>query len=147
MQVGLIGVGKIGGGIMRRLTAAGHEVVAYDRAPGAAKTIRSSGAASVASLKQLVRALPPPRVVWLMIPAPAVSETVAALLPLLTANDILIDGGNSYFKDSVARATAAGKRKIHFIDVGVSGGVAGEQQGYAIMAGGTVRAIKKLQPI
>ncbi len=147
MTIGLIGVGKMGGGIMRRLTAAGHTVVAFDPAPGSAQTIKAAGATRATSLKKLINTLPAPRTVWLMIPAPVVGATIAALLPLLEPGGTLVDGGNSNFKDSIERAKAAAQHKINFVDVGVSGGVAGEQRGYAIMAGGKATVVKKLQPI
>lgn len=146
MQIGLIGTGKMGAGIMRRLVTAGHEVVAYDPA-AARKNIRSSGGIPVNSLKQLVAALNPPRTIWLMIPAAAVETTFATLLTQLAAKDCIVDGGNSYFKDSQDRAARAKQQRLQFIDVGVSGGVAGEERGYALMAGGSSSAIKKLQPI
>lgn len=146
MEIGLVGVGKMGGGIMRRLGKAGHRVVASD--PLAAQaTITAAGAEVAATLAELVKALPAPRIVWLMIPAEAVTSAMNELLPLLSAGDIVVDGGNSYFKDSVQRATQATAHDIHFVDVGVSGGVAGEEIGYALMAGGETAAIKTLQPI
>lgn len=146
MQIGLVGVGKMGGGIMRRLRTAGHEVVVYDPAAQASH-VTAAGALLVSDLTALVAKLPAPRTLWLMIPAPAVTTTLQHLVPSLSAGDMIVDGGNSFFKDSLHHATFAAEQGVVLIDVGVSGGVAGEQIGYALMAGGSTEAIHKLQPV
>lgn len=137
MQLGLVGLGRMGANMALRLLRAGHEVVAYDRDPRAAATLAGEGATPAASLTDLVRALRPPRHVWLMVPAGApVSETIAALVPLLAPGDAIIDGGNSYYKDSVARAQALAEKGLHLLDAGTSGGIWGLQEGYCLMVGG-----------
>lgn len=146
MQIGLVGVGKMGAGIMRRLRVAGHGVVVYDPAADGA-AVASAGATMVADLPVLLKKLATPRIVWLMIPSTAVSAAMQELLPLLSAGDMIVDGGNSYFKDSLKHAALAQEKGVTFVDVGVSGGVAGEKVGYALMAGGSNEAMNKLQPI
>lgn len=148
MEIGIVGIGKIGSGLMRRLQHAGHTVVAYDQNEANQTAITDAGATPATSLADLTTKLSPSRIVWLMIPAgkPVVSS-VQELSQLLDAGDIVIDGGNSRFQDSQAHAGTLAKRDITFVDVGVSGGVAGETEGYALMAGGEVSVIKKLQPI
>lgn len=146
MTLGLVGVGKMGGGIMRRLQAAGHQVVVYDPAADEA-VVKKAGASKADDLAALAKSVTAPRIIWLMIPAPAVGETLQQLLPLLSAGDIIIDGGNSYFKDSQARAALCAEHQVQFVDAGVSGGVAGEERGYALMVGGEAKTLATLQPI
>jgi 6-phosphogluconate dehydrogenase len=139
MDIGLIGLGKMGGNMRTRLRHAGHTVVGFDRNPDVA---------DVASLEELVAALPAPKVVWVMVPAgPATRETVAALGELLGAGDVIVDGGNSRWTDDLANAALLGPKGIGYVDCGVSGGVWGLQNGYALMYGGDAADIAKVQPI
>jgi 6-phosphogluconate dehydrogenase len=139
MTVGMIGLGRMGGGLAERLRRGGHAVVGYDAAPGAR---------DVDSLEALVAALPRPRVAWVMVPAgEATEQTLAALFSLLEAGDIVIEGGNSYHRDSVRRAAMAAARGIGYLDVGTSGGVWGLEVGFCLMAGGPRDAFKHVEPI
>jgi 6-phosphogluconate dehydrogenase len=139
MDIGLIGLGKMGGNMRTRLRNAGHTVVGFDRNPDVA---------DVASLEELVAALPAPKVVWVMVPAgPATRDTVAALGELLGAGDVIVDGGNSRWTDDLANAALLGPKGIGYVDCGVSGGVWGLQNGYALMYGGDAADIAKVQPI
>lgn len=148
MEVGLIGVGKIGVGLMRRWRAAGHNVVVFDKDPSTKGVVEAAGAKMVASLSDLVHELEAPRLIWLMLPAgAAVEEVTIELARLLDANDVMVDGGNSYFKDSMKRSERLSKRGIGFMDVGTSGGVEGEQVGYAFMVGGEGRYVDRLRPL
>ncbi len=147
MTIGLVGLGKMGAGMTRRWLTAGHAVVAFDVNQAARQAAAADGARVVESLSELVNTVSAPRLVWLMIPAPHVKATIKELTQLLDAGDTLIDGGNSYYKDSVAHAALLEKRGIHFIDVGVSGGIVGEQTGYALMIGGAAGVVKDLQDI
>ncbi len=140
MQIGLIGLGKMGGNMAERMRQAGHEVVGYDRNPDALRT--------VASLEELVAALQAPRAVWVMVPSGEPTRaTVADLIGVLSEGDIIIDGGNSRYTDDQAHAAAAGEQGIRYIDAGVSGGVWGLQEGYALMVGGDADAVAVVQPI
>src|SRR5688500_10900220 len=137
MQLGLIGLGRMGGNMARRLMAGGHQVVAWDRSADAVRTLASDGADGAASLDDAVRRLHPPRAVWIMVPAGAPTEqTVEALADRLQPGDIVIDGGNSYYKDDVRRARALREKAIHYVDVGTSGGIWGAERGYCLMIGG-----------
>ncbi|MAF80687.1 6-phosphogluconate dehydrogenase (decarboxylating) [bacterium] len=148
MQVGLIGVGKMGGGILRRWQKANHEVVAHDPGPDAGAVITDAGGTVADSVAELVQSLTAPRVIWLMVPAgDAVSETIQELAKQLDPGDTVIDGGNSQFRHSVQNAQRLGKRDIHFIDVGVSGGVAGEEIGYALMVGADAKHLASVQAL
>ncbi|MEX1997745.1 MAG: decarboxylating 6-phosphogluconate dehydrogenase [Candidatus Andersenbacteria bacterium] len=147
MTLGLVGVGKIGKGILRRLAAAGHTVQAFDSAAAARADIVAHGGRPVDSLASLVMALTVPRIVWLMVPAPAVAEAVTALTPLLEPGDTVIDGGNSFFKETRQRAVVLAERGIRFIDAGVSGGVAGAEHGYALMVGGEDKDIVAVKEV
>jgi 6-phosphogluconate dehydrogenase len=146
MQLGLIGLGRMGGNIARRLMQHGHEIVAFDHNP---KTIAAlDGATGVQSLKELVSKLKPPRAVWVMVPAGAPTEsTVQALGGLLDAGDTVLDGGNSFFKDDVRRAQMMAQRGIDYVDVGTSGGVWGFERGYCMMIGGKKEVVQRLDPI
>lgn len=149
MKLGLVGLGRMGANMARRLRRAGLEVVGWNRRPEVTEALaRETGLHAAGSLEALVAALPPPRVVWLMLPAGEVTERhIERLTPLLETGDILVDGANSYYRDSMRRARALAARGIHFVDVGVSGGIWGLEQGYALMAGGSKEAIERLAPV
>ena len=148
MQLGVIGLGRMGGNIARRLLDAGHQCVAYDQSADAIAALAKDGASAAASLADLVGKLSAPRAVWLMLPAGKITEdTVAALHPLLAADDLLIDGGNSFYKDDIRRAATLKADGIHYVDVGTSGGVWGRERGYCMMMGGDKAAIERLDPI
>jgi 6-phosphogluconate dehydrogenase len=148
MQLGLIGLGRMGGNMARRLARAGHEVVAWDRSADAVASLASQNIPGAASIEDLVRRLAPPRAVWVMVPHGAPTEdTVAALGERLSPDDIVIDGGNSHFKDDVRRAKALAARGIHYVDAGTSGGVWGAERGYCLMVGGPREAFERLTPI
>jgi 6-phosphogluconate dehydrogenase len=138
----------MGGNMARRLTAGGHEVVAWDRNPAAVQSLASPGATGVPTLDDLVQRLTPPRAVWIMVPAGApTDETVEALAGRMSAGDVIIDGGNSYYKDDVRRAAALKARGIHYMDAGTSGGVWGAERGYCMMVGGDHDVFARLTPI
>jgi 6-phosphogluconate dehydrogenase len=148
MQLGLVGLGRMGGNMARRLMSGGHEVVAYDRDAGAVTALAASGAVAAASLDDLVARLAPPRAVWVMVPAgEATEQTVIALGNVLANGDAIIDGGNSHFKDDVRRAAALVSRGVHYLDVGTSGGVWGAERGYCLMIGGPRDVVERLTPI
>jgi 6-phosphogluconate dehydrogenase len=148
MQLGLIGLGRMGGNMARRLMAGGHQVVAYDRNPDAVEGVAKDGAAGSSSLADLAARLTPPRAVWLMVPAGDPTEqAVTALAEQLQSGDTIIDGGNSHYKDDVRRAAWLSPRGIHYLDVGTSGGVWGAERGYCLMIGGPRHAAERLTPI
>jgi 6-phosphogluconate dehydrogenase len=147
MQAGMIGLGRMGANMVRRLMRGGHECVAYDVTPAAVKTIAAEGARGAATLDDFVAALQKPRVVWLMVPAAVVDSTLDALVPKLASGDIVVDGGNSYYRDDIARAARLSKSGIHYIDCGTSGGVFGLDRGYCLMIGGEKDAVARLDPI
>jgi 6-phosphogluconate dehydrogenase len=147
MQLGMIGLGRMGANMVRRLLKAGHRCVVFDRSPQAVKELAREKAVGAASLADLVKKLEKPRAVWLMVPAAVVDETIADLLPHLEAGDILIDGGNSYYVDDIRRAKELAPKGIHYVDVGTSGGVWGLERGYCLMIGGDPTAVKHLDPI
>jgi 6-phosphogluconate dehydrogenase len=148
MQIGVIGLGKMGGNIVRRLMKAGHQCVVYDNNPKAGEALAKDGAKAVGSLEAMVEALTQPRAVWSMLPAGKITEeTVAALGDLLGADDIIIDGGNSFYKDDIRRAKSLAEKKIRYVDCGTSGGVWGVDRGYCMMIGGTKDAVDHLDPI
>ena len=147
MKLGMIGLGRMGSNMVRRLLHAGHGCVVYDRNPAAGAALASEGATSVAALSALVAQLPAPRVVWIMIPAAVVDETLQALAPLLQAGDIVIDGGNSHYEDDMRRARELGTRGVHYLDVGTSGGLWGLERGYCLMIGGEAGAVAAAEPI
>ncbi|MBS0199450.1 MAG: decarboxylating 6-phosphogluconate dehydrogenase [Proteobacteria bacterium] len=147
MQLGMIGLGRMGANMVRRLMAGGHQCVAYDRSSEAVQAVVKEGAMGVASLIELAQSLAKPRAIWLMVPAGVVDETIAALLPHLDAEDILIDGGNSYYIDDIRRANALTAQGIHYVDAGTSGGVWGLERGYCLMIGGEADVVKHLDPI
>src|SRR6516164_3469410 len=136
MQLGMVGLGRMGANMVRRLIKNGHNCVVFDRAPQAVNDLVKENAVGASSLSDLVKKLAKPRAVWLMVPAGVVDETIAELLPHLEAGDILIDGGNSYYVDDIKRAKELAPKKIHYVDVGTSGGVWGLERGYCMMIGG-----------
>ena len=146
MRIGMIGLGRMGANMVRRLLQGGHECVAYDRSAAAMSTVAAYGARTVTSPAELVRALAPPRAVWIMVPAALVDTVIAELRPLLAAGDVLIDGGNSYYHDDIRRADALRAAGIRYLDVGVSGGVLGFEQGYCLMIGGEREAVARVEP-
>lgn len=148
MEIGMVGLGKMGGNMTERLLRGGHRVVAYDRNPEPVKAAVASGATGASTLEELVQALSAPRAIWLMVPAGAPTDsTIAALEPLLQPNDIIIDGGNSFYRDSQARAARLKERGIAFIDAGTSGGIWGLTEGYCLMVGGDPEAVARVEPI
>ncbi len=148
MQLGLIGLGRMGGNMARRLLAAGHTVVAWDRSADAVAAIAASGVTGAASLDDLVARLAAPRAVWIMVPAGDPTEqTVAALAERLGPGDAIIDGGNSFYKDDIRRARTLAQKGLHYLDVGTSGGVWGAERGYCLMIGGPAEAFARLTPI
>jgi 6-phosphogluconate dehydrogenase len=147
MQLGMIGLGRMGASMVRRLLKAKIECVVYDRAPDAVRTMVKAKAVGAADLAELVKKLRRPRAVWLMVPAAAVDASIAELVPLLTRGDTIIDGGNSYYVDDLRRAKALAGKGIHYVDVGTSGGVWGLQRGYCLMIGGERAPVKRLDPV
>jgi 6-phosphogluconate dehydrogenase len=147
MQLGMIGLGRMGANMVRRLIKKGHNCVVFDRSPKAVDDLVKEKATGAASLAELVEKLAKPRAIWLMVPAAVVDDTIADLLPHLEAGDILIDGGNSYYVDDIRRAKDLTHRKIHYVDVGTSGGVWGLERGYCMMIGGETEIIERLDPI
>ncbi len=146
-QIGMIGLGRMGASMVRRLAREGHECVTYDVRMDAVKALEQPGVVSAASLEQLVANLVKPRAVWLMVPAAVVDATLTLLVPLLDTGDIVIDGGNSHYHDDIRRGAELQLRGIHYVDVGTSGGVAGAERGYCLMIGGEQAAVEHLGPI
>ena len=147
MQLGMIGLGRMGANMARRLIKKGHDCVVFDRSPKTVSELVQENAVGAASLPDLVKKLEKPRAVWLMVPAAVVDNTIADLLPDLEAGDILIDGGNSYYVDDMRRAQELAQKKIHYVDVGTSGGVWGLERGYCMMIGGEKDVVQHLDPI
>src|ERR1700744_5118304 len=147
MQLGMVGLGRMGANMVRRLLAGGHECVVYDRSPKVVSELEHAKAVGSSSLADFAGKLQKPRAIWLMVPAAAVDETISALLPSLDAGDILIDGGNSYYIDDIRRAKELAAKQIHYVDVGTSGGVWGLERGYCMMIGGEPDVVKHLDPI
>jgi len=148
MKLGMIGLGKMGANMTRRLTRGGHSVVAFSRGPTSASIASGAGADFAASPEALARSLPAPRVVWLMIPAGApVDQTISALRPAMARGDIIVDGGNSHYKDSIRRAEELAPDGIAFLDAGTSGGVWGLENGYCLMVGGEESACRIAEPV
>ena len=147
MQLGMIGLGRMGANMVRRLIGGGHECVVFDRSPKAVAELAREGAIGASSLADFVEKLAKPRAVWLMVPAAVVDEAIADLLPLLDKGDILIDGGNSHYVDDIRRAKELAAKGIHYVDVGTSGGVWGLERGYCMMIGGETDVVKRLDPI
>jgi 6-phosphogluconate dehydrogenase len=147
MQLGMIGLGRMGGGMVRRLLRAGHQCVVYDRAPQAIDALAREGAAGSSSLEEFIRQLERPRAICLMVPAAVVDTSIEQLEPLLDSGDIVIDGGNSNYQDDIVRAKRLAARRVHFVDMGTSGGVWGLERGYCLMIGGEAEIVKRLDPI
>jgi 6-phosphogluconate dehydrogenase len=147
MQLGMIGLGRMGGNMVRRLMKGGHECVVYDRAADAVRALAGEGAVASTTLDGFLERLTAPRVVWLMLPAAIVDATFTALEPRLKPGDIIVDGGNSYYRDDVDRAKSLASRGLHYVDCGTSGGVWGLERGYCLMIGGEPDVVKHLDPI
>src|SRR5713101_2262827 len=147
MQLGMIGLGRMGANMVRRLIKGGHQCVVFDLSPKAVGELVKEKAVGASSFAEFVKKLDKPRAVWLMVPAAVVDKTIAELLPLLERDDILIDGGNSYYIDDIRRAKELGPKGIHYVDVGTSGGVWGLERGYCMMIGGEAGVVKRLDPI
>ena len=147
MQIGMIGLGRMGANMVRRLIKRGNDCVVFDRSPQAVSALEKENAVGATSLQDLVKKLKKPRAVWLMVPAAVVDQTIADLLPHLEAGDILIDGGNSYYIDDIQRARQLTAKQIHYVDVGTSGGVWGLERGYCMMIGGEKDVVQHLDPI
>ena len=147
MQLGMIGLGRMGASMVRRLMKKGHGCVVHDTRPEAVATLRAGGAVGTASIEEFIARLARPRAIWLMVPAAIVDTELAALAPHLQDGDIVIDGGNSFYRDGVRRAKQLRESGVHYVDVGTSGGVAGEQRGYCLMIGGEEAIVRHLTPI
>jgi 6-phosphogluconate dehydrogenase len=147
MQVGMIGVGRMGGNMVRRLMRAGHACVVFDVSAEAVAAVVADGAAGAASREAFVQALRPPRTVWLMLPAGLVDSEVQALVPLLAAGDTIVDGGNSHYHDDIRRAGALASGGLHYVDVGTSGGVWGLERGYCLTIGGAAAVVQRLEAV
>ena len=147
MQLGMIGLGRMGANMVRRLMKDGHRCAVFDMSPAAVAALAKEGASGAASLADLVAGLARPRAVWLMVPAAVVDQTIADVLPHLEAGDTLIDGGNSYYVDDIRRARELAARKVDYVDVGTSGGVWGLERGYCMMIGGPQATVERLDPI
>jgi 6-phosphogluconate dehydrogenase len=147
MQLGMVGLGRMGANMVRRLLGAGHGCVAYDVAADAVRALAAEGATPAFSLAELAEKLAPPRAIWLMVPAAHVDQVAASLRPLLAADDVVVDGGNSHFPDAIRRAAEHAASRIHWVDVGTSGGVFGLERGYCLMIGGERDAVARLAPI
>ncbi|HEX6737294.1 MAG TPA: NAD(P)-binding domain-containing protein, partial [Vicinamibacteria bacterium] len=143
MQLGMIGLGRMGANMVRRLLAGGQECVVFDMSPKAVGELAREGAMGASSPADLVKKLQAPRAVWLMVPAGVVEATIGELLPHLTPGDVLIDGGNSYYVDDIRRAQELAPKGIHYVDVGTSGGVWGRERGYCLMIGGEAAAVQR----
>jgi 6-phosphogluconate dehydrogenase len=147
MQLGMIGLGRMGANMVRRLIKGGHQCVVFDMSPKVVQELAQEQAVGASSLADFVKKLDKPRAVWLMVPAAVVDKTIADLVPLLERGDILIDGGNSYYVDDIRRAKELAQKGIHYVDVGTSGGVWGLERGYCMMIGGENDVVKRLDPI
>src|SRR2546427_8087401 len=147
MQLGMIGLGRMGANMVRRLIRKGHDCVVFDRSPQVVNDLAKENAVGSGSLADLVKKLQMPRALWLMVPAAVVDQTIADLLPYLEAGDVLIDGGNSYYVDDIRRAKELAPKETHYVDVGTSGGVWGLERGYCIMIGGESSVVQHLDPI
>jgi len=147
MQIGVIGLGRMGRNMVRRWMRGGHECVVYNRSPEAVEALSNEGAVGTVSLADFVARMARPRAIWLMLPATVVDEMLTQLLPLLDADDIVIDGGNSYYRDDIRRAGELKQSGVHYVDVGTSGGVAGLERGYCLMIGGENDTVRHLDPV
>ncbi|MEO7085772.1 MAG: phosphogluconate dehydrogenase (NAD(+)-dependent, decarboxylating) [Gemmatimonadaceae bacterium] len=147
MQIGMIGLGRMGANMVRRLMQGGHSCVVYDAQAKAVETLAAEGAIGATTVEAFIGKLSTPRVVWLMVPAAVVDATLDGLLPHLTAGDVIVDGGNSYYRDDLSRAKRLASAKVHHVDCGTSGGVLGLERGYCLMIGGEPDVVKRLDPI
>ena len=147
MQIGMVGLGRMGASMVRRLLKNGHECVVHDSQPTAVDNLAKAGATAASTLREMITTLTKPRVVWLMLPAAVVDQALSDLVPLLDAGDIVVDGGNSYYGDDMRRGAELHALGIHYLDVGTSGGVAGLERGYCLMIGGDAGAFEQLRPI
>src|SRR5207249_3645420 len=147
MQLGMIGLGRMGANMVRRLLKGGHQCVVFDMSPTAVQELTREKAVGASSLADFVKKLEKPRAVWLMVPAAVVDKSIADLLPLLEKGDILIDGGNSYYIDDIRRAQELAAKQINYVDVGTSGGVWGLERGYCMMIGGPDAVVRRLDPV
>ena len=147
MQLGMIGLGRMGANLVRRMMRDGHRCVVYDRSADAVKQLEDEGATGASSLADLVAKLEPPRAAWLMLPAAITGRVLDELAQLLEPGDTIIDGGNTYYHDDIARAKALAPKQLHYVDVGTSGGVFGLERGFCLMIGGDTEAVERLDPI
>ena len=147
MELGMIGLGRMGTNMVLRLLRAGHQCVVYDLHPEAAQALTKDGAVATASLEEFAKRLKLPRTVWMMVPAAVVDPTLKTLVPLLERDDVVIDGGNSYYHDDIRRAAELKPKGIHYVDVGTSGGVWGADRGYCLMIGGDEIVVRRIDPI
>ena len=147
MEIGMIGLGRMGSSMVRRLLRAGHQCIVYDIHPETVQTLVKEGAVGATSLEDFVQKLTQPRAVWMMVPAAVVDQTLNGLIPLLERDDVVIDGGNSYYHDDIRRDAELKPKGIHYVDVGTSGGVWGMDRGYCLMIGGDKTAVRRLDPI
>jgi len=147
MQVGMVGLGRMGANLVRRLMQDGHRCVGYARTESTVQRLAAEGMVGASSLADLVAKLDRPRAVWLMVPAATVQSTLDQLIPLLDPDDVVIDGGNSYYRDDVARAGQLAAHQVHYVDCGTSGGVWGLERGYCLMIGGEKKVVARLDPI
>ncbi len=148
MQLAMIGLGRMGGAMARRLMRAGHEVLVYSATAKTRETFaRDTGARAASSIRELLALLKPPRIVWLMVPAAVVDKTLSELTGFIEKDDIIVDGGNSAYVDDIRRAQELAARGVHYVDCGTSGGVWGLERGYCLMIGGEDAAVRRLDPI
>ena len=147
MELGMIGLGRMGSNMVQRLLRAGHHCVAYDVHPEAAQALAKDGAIGATSIEDFARKLKTPRAIWMMVPAAVVDETLKMLIPFLEKDDVVIDGGNSYYHDDLRRAAELKENGIHYVDAGTSGGVWGSERGYCLMIGGEDAIVKRIEPI
>src|SRR5215469_11995396 len=147
MQLGMVGLGRMGSNLVRRLIRDGHRCVAYNRTADPVKKLEAEGATGASSMDEFVAKLDKPRTAWLMLPAAVVGSMLDRLVPLLEPGDVVIDGGNSYYRDDIARAEQLASRQIHYIDVGTSGGVFGLERGFCLMIGGEAQVVQRLGPL
>jgi 6-phosphogluconate dehydrogenase len=147
MQLGMIGLGRMGANMVRRLMKQGHECVVFDVNADAVKALAADGATGAASLADLVAKLTAPRAIWMMVPAAIVDQELGQVAALLSPGDAVIDGGNSYYRDDIRRAKELASKSLHYVDVGTSGGIAGQERGYCLMIGGEASVVERLTPI
>ncbi len=147
MQIGMIGLGRMGANMVKRLIRAGHTAVVHDRSPEARAALEREGAVNAASLGDFIKQLQTPRAIWLMVPAAVVDDVIASLGPLVSRGDIIIDGGNSNYQDAIARSKELAAGGVHYLDIGTSGGVWGLERGYCLMIGGDTSAVNQIEPV